>query len=286
VMGRALAPVELFASHWKRILYCRVAFDRLNQMFDASPAGAEVAELPAPRGFVEADNAVVFPPFGQRAVIKYASFRLQPGECVAMIGPSGSGKSSLARALAGVWPLSEGVLRIDGAAYGHWGDRLGKHIGYLPQDVSLFPGTIAENIARLGDAQAQALVAAAQAAGVHEAILRLPNGYMTKIGDAGALLSGGMRQRIGLARALYGNPSLIVLDEPNSNLDDEGERALGEAIQRLKANGRTVVVVTHRPAALATADRVMVVSLGQVVAFGPRNEILARLAGAPAKATA
>jgi ATP-binding cassette subfamily C protein/ATP-binding cassette subfamily C protein EexD len=199
---------------------------------------------------------------------------------VAVLGASGSGKSSLARALAGVWPLADGTIRIDGAAYAQWDtNRLGKHIGYLPQDVDLFAGTIAENIARLDASNQAAVIAAAQAAGVHEAVLRLPKGYETKIGEGGIALSGGMRQRIGLARALYGNPRLIVLDEPNSNLDEEGERALARAIDQLKADKRTVVIVTHRPAALAGADRVMIMSLGQLVAAGPRDEVLSKMRG-------
>ncbi len=281
VMARALAPVEMVIAHWKKLSACRAAYGRLRQMFDTFPQGEAPAALPAPSGHIEVENAVVHPPFTQRPSVKYVSFSLNPGECVALLGPSGSGKSSLARALAGVWPLSDGTIRIDGATYAQWdADRLGKHIGYLPQDVSLFPGTIAENIARLGAGDPRALIAAATSAGVHEAILRLPQGYETRIGDAGTMLSGGMRQRIGLARALYGDPRLVILDEPNSNLDDEGERALGEAILRLKAENRTVLVVTHRPAALAVADRVMIMSLGQMVANGPRDEILARLSGA------
>jgi ATP-binding cassette subfamily C protein/ATP-binding cassette subfamily C protein EexD len=226
------------------------------------------------------ENAVVWPPLSQRPAVKYVSFSLKPGECVAVLGASGSGKSSLARALAGVWPLADGSIRIDGATYAQWdANKLGKHIGYLPQDVDLFAGTIADNIARLDSGNQQAVVAAAQAAGVHEAILRLPKGYDTRIGDGQVALSGGMRQRIGLARALYGNPRLIVLDEPNSNLDEEGERALAGAIEKLKADKRTVFVITHRPAALANADRVLIMSLGQMVAIGPRDELLAKTRG-------
>ncbi len=280
VMGRALAPVEQLIAQWKRLVACRASYRRLKGVFEAHPQAATPADLPAPKGCVEVENAVVFPPLSQRPAVKYVNFSLQPGECVAVLGASGSGKSSLARALAGVWPLADGSIRIDGATYTQWdANRLGKHIGYLPQDVDLFSGSIAENIARLDSGHQDQVIAAAQAAGVHEAILRLPKGYDTRIGEGGMSLSGGMRQRIGLARALYGNPSLIVLDEPNSNLDEEGERALARAIDQLKAAARTVVVITHRPAALASADRVMIMSLGQLVAIGPRDEVLSRVRG-------
>jgi ATP-binding cassette subfamily C protein/ATP-binding cassette subfamily C protein EexD len=280
VMGRALAPVEQLICQWKRLVGCRAAYARLRQVFEIHPLAPAPAELPPPTGCIEVENAVVWPPLSQRPAVKYVSFSLQPGECVAVLGASGSGKSSLARALAGVWPLADGSIRIDGASYAQWdANKLGKHIGYLPQDVDLFTGTIAENIARLDAGNQQAVVAAAQTAGVHEAILRLPKGYDTRIGEGEVALSGGMRQRIGLARALYGNPRLIVLDEPNSNLDEEGERALAAAIERLKADKRTVLVITHRPAALANADRIMIMSLGQMVAIGPREELLSKVRG-------
>jgi ABC-type protease/lipase transport system fused ATPase/permease subunit len=264
----------------EKLVACRAAYVRLQQVFEMHPLAAAPAELPPPNGCIEVESAVVWPPLSQRPVVKYVSFSLQPGECVAVLGASGSGKSSLARALAGVWPLADGSIRIDGASYAQWdANKLGKHIGYLPQDVDLFTGSIAENIARLDCGNQQAVVAAAQLAGVHEAILRLPKGYDTRIGDGEVALSGGMRQRIGLARALYGNPRLIVLDEPNSNLDEEGERALAGAIEKLKVDRRTVVVITHRPAALVNADRVMIMSLGQIVAIGPRDELLAKARG-------
>jgi PrtD family type I secretion system ABC transporter len=280
VMARALAPVEQLICQWKRLVACRAAYARLHQLFEAHPQAPAPAELPPPSGRIDVENAVVWPPLSQRPAVKYVSFSLQPGECVAVLGASGSGKSSLARALAGVWPLADGSIRIDGASYAQWdANKLGKHIGYLPQDVDLFAGTISENIARLDSGNQPAVIAAARAAGVHEAILRLPKGYDTRLGDGEVALSGGMRQRIGLARALYGNPRLIVLDEPNSNLDDEGERALAGAIGRLKADKCTIVVITHRPAALASADRVMIMSLGQVVAIGPRDELLTRMRG-------
>jgi ATP-binding cassette subfamily C protein/ATP-binding cassette subfamily C protein EexD len=280
VMARALAPIEQLICQWKRLIACRASYVRLRQMFEAHPQAAAPAELPPPKGCIDVENAVVWPPLSQRPAVKYVSFSLQPGECVAVLGASGSGKSSLARALAGVWPLADGSIRIDGASYAQWdANKLGKHIGYLPQDVDLFAGTISDNIARLDSGNQQGVIAAAQAAGVHEAILRLPKGYDTRIGDGDVALSGGMRQRIGLARALYGNPRLIVLDEPNSNLDEEGERALAGAIEKLKADQRTVVVITHRPAALTNADRVMIMSLGQMVAIGPRDELLAKMRG-------
>ena len=212
--------------------------------------------------------------------MKSVSFSLQPGETLAVVGASGAGKSSLVKALAGVWPVRAGSVRIDGADYTQWdGVKLGKHIGYLPQDIELFSGTVAENIARLGAADDEAVVAAAKLAGAHEVILRLPNGYDTPIGESGLALSGGMRQRVGLARAIYGNPSLVILDEPNSNLDDEGDRALARALANLKAENRTVIVVTHRPTVLASVDKMLVMSFGQVLAFGDRDDVLSRMRG-------
>jgi ATP-binding cassette subfamily C protein/ATP-binding cassette subfamily C protein EexD len=212
--------------------------------------------------------------------VKGVSFSLNPGERLAIVGASASGKSSLARALAGVWPLREGAIRIDGAAYTQWDpNRLGKHIGYLPQDIELFSGTVAENIARLGKVDDKAVIAAATAAGAHQAILRLPNGYDTPIGEGGVALSGGMRQRVGLARALYGDPRLLILDEPNSNLDEDGEKALAEALAAMKAAGQTVIVVTHRPQLLAHVDSILVMCFGTALACGPRDHVIAQMRG-------
>jgi len=199
---------------------------------------------------------------------------------MAIVGNSGSGKSTLARALAGVWLLRDGTVRIDGAEYSQWDqNRLGKYIGYLPQDIELFSGTVAENIARLGKVEPSAVVAAAQAAGAHEVILRLPNGYDTLLGEGGVALSGGMRQRVGLARALYGKPRLVILDEPNSNLDEEGEKALGRAMVSMKAAGCTVIAVTHRNLLLAHVDKLLVMSFGQAIIQGPRDEVIGKIRG-------
>src|ERR1700710_2928760 len=199
---------------------------------------------------------------------------------MAIVGASASGKSTLARALAGVWPLRDGTIRIDGAEFSQWDQNiLGKHIGYLPQDIELFSGTVADNIAPLGKVDPQPVVAAAQAAGAHEVILRLPNGYDTVLGEGGVALSGGMRQRVGLARALYGKTRLVILDEPNSNLDEEGEKALVRAMAAMKAAGCAVIAVTHRSQLLAHVDKLMVMSFGQVVAQGPRDEVIANIRG-------
>lgn len=280
VMGRALAPVEQVVGQWKRIIACQGAYRRLNELFTALPAEAQPTALPAPAGRIEVEGAIVFPPAANKASVRGVSFSLEPGDVMAVVGSSSSGKSSLARALAGVWPVKSGVIRIDGAAYTQWdANKLGKHIGYLPQDVDLFAGTVAENIARLGLVDDDQVVAAAKQAGAHEAILRLPNGYDTAIGDGGAALSGGMRQRIGLARALYGNPRLIILDEPNANLDEEGEKALGKALEMMKKAGRTVVMITHRPSILSHVDKVLVMTFGQVLAFGNRDEVIAKMRG-------
>ena len=212
--------------------------------------------------------------------MKSVTFALEPGTSLAVIGPSGSGKSSLARALAGIWKPAKGAVRLDGASLEHWNpDRLGPHVGYLPQDIDFFPGTVAENIARLGTAGDKDVIAAAEMAGVHETILRFPKGYDTPIGEGGVVLSGGQRQRLALARALFGNPRLVILDEPNSNLDTEGEAALDRAIQRMKAAGCTIVAITHKPQLLRHADRVLVLAEGSVKHFGNRDEVLSRIAG-------
>ena len=280
VMGRALAPVEQIVSQWKRIIACRASYAHLHELFSAFPESPVSVDLPDPEGHIEVDNAVVWPPHSQRPAVKYASFTVQAGDCVGIIGASGSGKSSLARALTGVWPLADGTIRIDGATLGQWDpNKLGKHIGYLPQEVDLFSGTVAENIARLGVIDQAKVIAAAKAAGAHDAILRLPKGYETPIGEGGLALAGGMRQRVGLARALYGEPRLIVLDEPNSNLDDDGEKALAQALQGLKQAGRTVIVITHRTEVLSIVDKLLVMSLGQVLVFGDRASVLARVRG-------
>jgi len=280
VMGRALAPVEQIVGQWKRIIACRAAYRRLDELFKALPAEAAPTALPAPTGKIEVEGAIVFPPAATKAAVRGVSFSLEAGDIMAVVGSSSSGKSSLARAMAGVWPVKQGVIRIDGAAYTQWdANKLGKFIGYLPQDVDLFHGTVAENIARLGLVDDELVVEAAKQAGAHEAILKLPNGYDTPIGEGGTALSGGMRQRIGLARALYGDPRLIILDEPNANLDEEGERALARALQTMKAAKRTVIMITHRPSILANVDKVMVMTFGQVLAFGPRDEVIAKMRG-------
>jgi PrtD family type I secretion system ABC transporter len=280
VMGRALAPVEQTVGQWRRILACRAAWKRLQQLFDALPAMPAQTELPTPIGKLSADNVVVWPPMSARPSVKYVSFALEAGQSMAIVGASGSGKSSLARALAGVWQLRDGTVRLDEASITQWDqNQLGKHIGYLPQDIDLFNGTIADNIARLGTIDKDALIAAAKQAGAHEAILRLPKGYDTLIGEGGIQLSGGMRQRVGLARALYGDPKLIILDEPNSNLDEEGERALTAAMAQMKAAKRTVIVITHRPAVLGSVDLMLVMSFGQAIAFGKRDEVMTKMRG-------
>jgi ABC-type protease/lipase transport system fused ATPase/permease subunit len=208
------------------------------------------------------------------------SFALTPGEALGMVGPSASGKSTLARALLGIWPAHSGKVRLDGADIASWNrEELGPHIGYLPQDIELFDGTIANNIARFSEAAAEDIVTAAKLAGVHEMILRLPNGYDTEIGGAGGMLSGGQRQRIGLARAVFRCPALVVLDEPNSNLDDQGERELVEALRRIKAEGCTVIVITHRTMVLQCVDKILVMKEGAAVSFGPKDQVLANLIG-------
>ncbi len=278
LLGRALAPIDLMIGSWKQFLSARTAYDRLNVLLAQFPAEAERMPLPAPRGELRAEQAVVAPPGSKVPVIKGLNFNIEAGSFVALIGASASGKSTLARALLGIWPVANGTIRLDGADIGQFERSLiGAHIGYLPQDIELFDGTIADNIARFGAQDADKVVAAAQAAGVHDMILHLPQGYDTEIGGSGGVLSAGQRQRVGLARALYGEPVLVVLDEPNSNLDDVGEQALAQALSRLKQRGCTVVVITHRVGILSLTDRIMVLNEGLLVLDGPRDEVLAKL---------
>jgi ATP-binding cassette, subfamily C, bacterial EexD len=278
LLGRALGPIDLMISTWKQFLSTRTAYDRLNSLLAQFPVEAERMSLPAPKGALRAEQAVVAPPGSKVAVIKGVSFTIAAGSFVALIGASASGKSTLARAILGLWPVASGAIRLDGAEVGQFERALiGPHIGYLPQDIELFDGTIADNIARFGKLDADKVVAAAQAAGVHDMILHLPQGYDTEIGSTGGMLSAGQRQRVGLARALYGEPVLVVLDEPNSNLDDVGEQALAQALHNLKQRGSTVVVITHRVGILSLADRIMVLNEGLLVLDGTRDEVLAKL---------
>ena len=276
--GRALAPVELVIGTWRGFLGARDAYGRLEELLRQFPVREVSLVLPPPTGLVAVEGVTAMPPGTRRAVVNNLSVLMPAGQVVGVIGPSGAGKSSLARLLVGVWPAAAGVVRLDGADIFRWDKaELGPYIGYLPQDVELFEGTVAENIARFGQIDSIKVVDAAQRAGVHELILRFPEGYDTQIGVGGAVLSGGQRQRIGLARALYGDPVLIVLDEPNSNLDDVGEAALVAAIRDLKQAGRTVVLITHRTNVLATVDALLVLRDGALVLYGPRDEVMARL---------
>ncbi len=278
LLGRALAPIDIVIGSWKGFISARGQFSRLNELLRQIPQETEKMPLPAPEGSLQLESAVVTPPGAKIPVIKGISLSIAKGDIVGMIGPSGSGKSTLARALLGIWPTSNGKIRLDGADVFAWSrDELGPYIGYLPQDIELFEGTISENIARFGEIDSAKVVAAAQMADVHELILRLPEGYDTLIGASGGNLSGGQRQRIGLARALYGDPVLVVLDEPNSNLDEQGEQALANALQRLKQKRATVIVITHRNNVLANVDKLLVLSDGQISVYGPKDQVIAHL---------
>jgi ATP-binding cassette subfamily C exporter for protease/lipase len=287
LMGRALSPVEQLIAVWKQVAGVKTAWKRLDQLLQQNPARKTGMPLPAPTGQLSIENVTAAPPGGQVAVLKGVQLSLAAGEVLAIIGPSASGKSSLARLMVGIWPAQVGKVRLDGADLYQWNkDALGQHLGYLPQDIELFAGTVAENIARFGEVDSEKVIAAAQLAGVHEMVLRLPKGYDTPIGEGGAGLSGGQQQRIGLARALYGQPALIVLDEPNSNLDDAGEAALIQAIRELKALRRSVVLITHRMPILTISDKLLVLNEGSVQGFGPTQQILGALAQARQQATA
>jgi len=275
IMGRALAPVEMAVGQWKNFVAARSAHGRLKALFELVPDEPERMALPAPKGSLTLEKATIAPPGARKPTLKGLSMRIAPGEVVGVIGPSGAGKSTLARALVGIWPPLAGHVRIDGAELGHWDPvQLGPYLGYLPQDVELFSGTVAENIGRFGENASEKVVEAAQRAGAHDLIQGLPDGYGTRVGDGGRALSGGQRQRIGLARALYGDPRIIVLDEPNASLDSFGEAALAQAIVQAKEDGRTVVVISHRSSLLNVVDKIAVLSDGELSVFGPKQAVL------------
>lgn len=281
--SRALAPIELAVAHWKGFVSARQSYYRLKALTPHLQTSEKSIELPKPSRTLHVADVAVTAPGGQRAIVQGASFEMKAGETLGLVGPSGSGKSSLARALVGVWPLVRGSVRLDGARLDQWEpDQLGRSLGYLPQDVELFDGTIAENIARFDPgATSEAVLKAARNAGAHDMIVGLSEGYDTVIGERGTTLSGGQRQRIALARALYGEPFLVVLDEPNANLDNDGDEALTEAIRGVKARGGICIVITHRASGLASADYVGAMAQGRLQAFGPRDEILQKILRRP-----
>ncbi len=280
IIGRALAPVEMLVANWKGFTAVRASYARLTRLIAIAGDEPERMSLPRPKGQIEAENLVVGAPGKQQPILRGVSFRLAPGTVVGVVGPSAAGKSTLARAVTGVWAIGGGALRIDGADFSHWNPQdLGRHIGYLPQDVELFAGTVAQNIARFTTIDEEAVIAVARRAGCHELIQGLAEGYNTQIGTGGHALSGGQRQRIALARAMYGNPSFIVLDEPNASLDAAGEEALMQAVQDLREAGTTVMIVTHKVNILTAVDTVLVMNGGAVQAYGPREQILGQVVG-------
>lgn len=278
LLGRALAPAELMISAWKQWISAKDAWGRLEDLLVKYSPAQPSLRLPDPVGALALEDVFAVPPGGKVPVLQAISLRIGAGEVVAVVGPSGCGKSTLARLLVGIWPSSRGTVRLDGADVYSWDkDHLGRFLGYLPQDIGLIEGTVAENIGRFGELDSAAVVRAAQLAGMHEMVLRLPQGYETHLGADGAGLSGGQRQRIGLARALYGSPKLLVLDEPNSNLDQAGEAALLEAVRLMKAAGSTVVIIAHGQNVLQVVDKMVVLREGQLVVYGPRDKVLTHL---------
>ncbi len=285
--GRVLAPLVQIVTQWRSVVNVRDAWQRLESLLAAVPPRPDSMSLPAPRGLLQVESLVAGAPSGGPAIIKNVAFSLAPGEVLAVVGPSASGKTTLARLLLGLWPAAAGKVRLDGADIFSWDkSELGPHIGYLPQGVELLEGTLAENIARFGDIESAKVRTAAQAVGLHDYIMSLPQGYASPVGREGAMLSGGQRQRVALARAIYGDPVLVVLDEPNSSLDEAGDAALASAILELKARGTTFVVMTHRSSVLAVADKMLVLRDGIMQAFGPRDEVLAALKKANQQAAA
>ena len=276
--GRALGPVEQVIASWKQLLGCRLAWGRLNDLLQDYPQRPPSMSLQRPMGMLAVENVIAGAPGTTTSIVRGVSFSLVPGESLGIIGPSASGKSTLARLLVGVWPAQAGKVRLDGADIFTWNKaELGPWLGYLPQDVELFEGTIAENIARFAEVDSDAVIRAARSSGVHDMILHFPQGYDTRLAADGTPLSGGHKQRIALARALYGEPNLVVLDEPNANLDDVGEKALVDALAELKARGATVILISHRPNVLCAVDKILMLRDGAVHMLGSRDEVFAAL---------
>ncbi len=276
IMGRALSPIQMALGQWRSFISARQAFNRLNVFYDMIPEEPDSLSLPAPKGDISVENILAAPPGSKVPVLTGLDFKIKPGQGLGVIGPSASGKSTLARLLVGIWIPQKGSVRLDGATFDQWNrDELGPYIGYLPQEVELFDGTIGENIGRFRpDASAEDVVIAARRAAVHDMILRLPDGYDTRVGEGGSVLSGGQVQRIALARALFGDPCLVVMDEPNANLDTEGDAALSAAIADLRRREKTVVVMAHRPSAIAAVDQLLMLRDGKQVAFGPKDDVI------------
>jgi ATP-binding cassette subfamily C protein len=277
--ARALAPVDLAIGNWKSFVAARMAFRRLRETVIALATAELPMQLPAPTKSFSVDKITIAVPGSGQVILSDISFELEPGQALGIIGPSAGGKTTMVRALTGIWPILRGHVRLDGADLAHWReDEIGQHIGYLPQEVSLMDATVEENICRFEpEPDYQMVIEAARAAGVHEMILKMPNGYGTKLGPDGAALSAGQRQRVALARALYGNPFIVILDEPNSNLDGEGEAALSQAIEGIRARGGIAIVIAHRPSALVAVDLLAIVQNGRIASIGPKQEVLASL---------
>ena len=278
LLGRALAPVEQSIAAWRQFVNARSAYTRLQGLLQGVPEQPPAIQLPVPAGRVLVENLAYRPPQAEKPILRQISFALEPGKVLGIVGPSAAGKSTLCRLLVGVWRPTLGTVRLDGAEVHTWNrEQFGRHVGYLPQDVELFTGTVRQNIARLGDATDEEVIEAAQLAEVHDMILQLPNGYETQIGDGGAVLSAGQRQRVGLARAMLRRPQVLILDEPNSNLDQVGEAALRRTIRRLKQEGTTIAMVVHHASMLEAVDQLLILRDGQVQAFGPRDNVLSYL---------
>jgi ATP-binding cassette subfamily C protein len=278
LVARALAPVDLAIANWKGWVAARQGWRRLSKLLESLPPQKSPMQLPTPKRVLSVEGATAVPPGLNKAVVMDVSFSIEAGQGLGVIGPSGSGKSSLARMLVGAWQPAQGRVRLDGADLSQWSpELLGPHVGYLPQNVELFSGSVAENIARFDPAATpETIIAAAKAARVHELIVSLPDGYETQLGEQGQALSAGQRQRIALARALYGDPFLVVLDEPNSNLDTDGEAALTKAILGVRERGGIIIVVAHRQSALAGVDLLLLMSQGRAKAYGPKDDLLSK----------
>jgi ATP-binding cassette subfamily C protein EexD len=280
-MGRALQPVSQIIGGWKQFTDARISYGKLNGLLHDFPEEREKISLPDPQGIITFENVVTIPPMGKKPVLRGINLQINPGEMVGVIGPSAAGKSSFAKTAVGVWEPANGHIRIDGADIHQYNRiELGKHIGYLPQDIELFEGTISQNISRFDeDPSDESIIEAAKLSGTHELILKLPDGYGTRVGAGGMSLSGGQKQRIGLARALYGNPKIVILDEPNSNLDDAGEYALAMALRVMKEKGMTVIFITHKQNILSLADKLLVLKEGQAVYYDEREKVMNALSG-------